>query len=71
MELNQNNNDINIEMEPTTNDKIVRQNSLGHADAWIQTMYKDYKGDAQNYETIRNEYWIFAKECEVWVNRKK
>jgi hypothetical protein len=55
--------DININTEPTINDKIVRQNCLTHADAWFNTLPLKEK----SVET----YFKFAEVCEIWVNRKK
>ena len=61
MELNQTN------IEPTTNDKIIRQNCLSHADAMIKNLTN--KEDTQEF--IENKYFIFAEKCETWVNKPK
>ena len=52
---------------PTNSDKIVRQNSLAHADAMIQRL----TNEEDTWDFIEEKYFAFAKRCEEWVNRKK
>lgn len=63
--------DLNQTTEPTQSDKIVRQNSLSHADEWIKTNLDTLKKEGLSLDAIKGEYYIFAEMCELWVNRKK